>query len=113
MSAPAFTPDARSVYVCADDPESRRLICVGPGRSMTLQEPKTLFGYPFANKTLRGDVQGIGGGNMLRDNPMFVEGCVEVVAKSDRRIKVVGEARAEPAGNKYHIAGWIETDGVT
>jgi len=81
---------------------------------MTLQEPRRLFRHPFANKTLRGgDVQGIGEGSELRDNPMFMEGFVKVAATNDRRIKVVGEARAEPAGKRYHIAGWIEKDGVT
>ena len=125
LPEPVCTPAVRSVQVFADIPEDRNVvgcgaegrsiqICVAPGCSMTLQEPRRLFRHPFANKTLRGgDVQGIGEGSELRDNPMFMEGLVKVAATNDRRIKVVGKVRAEPAGKRYHIAGWIEKDGVT
>ena len=58
-------------------------------------------------------MQGIGERHELIDNQMFVEGLVKVVATNDGRVKVVGNARAEPAGKMYHIAGWIEKDNVT
>ena len=116
LADPAVTPNAKNVRVCPDVHECRGIDdCVARGCSITLDEPRRLFRHPVANKTLLGsNVRGIGEGDMsLRDNPMFVEGFVEVVATSDSRIKVVGEARAEPAGKKYHIVGWIEKDGVT
>ena len=104
------TPDVKSCDVIPDV-----VLNLVRGSRLVLAEPVRVFRAPHANRTLRGsDVKGIGDESVLRDKPMYINGGINVVEESSKRVKVVGDARAEPGGPVYRVTGWIsKEDAVT
>ena len=69
------------------------------GQRCVLEGVSRVYKNSLANRRLRVcDVDSIGDGHALQDEPMMIEGKVCVLEKSAQRVKVSGQARAEAGG---------------